>query len=156
MKGAVNFVRQEELTEDERREMERLGKAGMVVVTEKERDVLYKDELLPKQAAAAIEALLPFRFNTAHFVKMWKLHGVRPPRGAKEKSKTNTSYCIFSPPYNNYVYTQAYVRRCVSELDTREKFEKALGMTPVLKEQVTQIRKRSTTSPTPAEQNTAS
>lgn len=147
---AVNFVRQDDLTDAERQEAEELGKKGMVLVTEKERPVLYKGELLPKQATREIEALIPFRFNMNHFVKMWKHHGVRPASNATDRSKTDHRYCIYSVPYGNYLYTLAYVKRCASELDTRQKFEEVLGVKAVLREQVTDINsmssKASTTS----------
>lgn len=139
---AVNFVRQDELSADDRAEMERLAKSGMVLVTEKTRDVPLKDELLPKPTAAAIEAQLPFRFNTNHFAKMWKRHGVRPDWKASDPAKTDTKYCIYVPAYKNYVYTPAYVQRCVDEVKTPKKFERALGMKPVLKAPVTKIRRR--------------
>ncbi len=130
---AFNFVTVADLNDDDRRTYEAQGKTGLVLVAEKTRDVALRDEMLPKATAAAIQDRLPFRFSMNDFIVMWKKHGVRPPRGVPNPEKTETRYCIYVKATNNYVYTPAYVERCVRELDTESKFEAAIGRKPVLK-----------------------
>ncbi len=98
-------------------------------MTEKQRDVGLKDEMLPKQAAAAIEARLPFELPVHLFTALRKQHGVRP-EGGQDHALADSRYYIFSQPHGNYVYTPAYIDRCVRELDTREKFRQVLGVEP--------------------------
>ncbi len=98
-------------------------------MTEKQRDVGLKDEMLPKQAAAAIEARLPFELPVHLFTALRKEHGVRP-EGGQYHALADSRYYIFSQPHGNYVYTPAYIDRCVRELDTREKFRQVLGVEP--------------------------
>jgi hypothetical protein len=81
---AVTIVKAEELTEEKRASMEREGKVGAMVVTEKQRDVLHRDALAPGDAAAEVDALLPFVFPQHHFTEMWRQLDVRPRKGAPE------------------------------------------------------------------------
>ncbi|NNV10273.1 DUF3644 domain-containing protein, partial [Geobacillus sp. MMMUD3] len=50
---ALNFVRQDELSEEELQAL--LGQEGSVIVAEKYREAIHGDEMLPKAAAAAVE-----------------------------------------------------------------------------------------------------
>ena len=50
---ALNFVRQEDLSEEELQAL--LGQEGSVIVAEKYREAVHGDEMLPKAAAAAVE-----------------------------------------------------------------------------------------------------
>ncbi|MEV4150982.1 hypothetical protein AB0J40_45525 [Amycolatopsis sp. NPDC049691] len=126
---AVTFVREDELSETDLARIRGQSKTGTVVVAEKLRDVALKDEMLPAQATQAIADQLPFKFSRSDFIKLRKAHGVRPAKG-QPPERTDPRYCVCSAPYRNYVYTPAYVRRCVSELDTAEKFRSVLGKEP--------------------------
>ncbi|ONF74509.1 hypothetical protein AVR91_0203720 [Amycolatopsis keratiniphila subsp. keratiniphila] len=126
---AVTFVREEELTEADLVRIRGEAKTGTVVIAEKLRDVALMDELLPAQATLAIAAQLPFKFNQSHFTTLRKQHGVRPENG-EPPEKTERKYCIYSAPHRNYLYTPAYIRKCVSELDTPEKFRSVFGKDP--------------------------
>ncbi len=125
---AVTFVRADALTPEELQRYHS-EQVGTVIMTEKHRDIGLKDEMLQKQAAAAIEARLPFELPVHLFTALRKKHGVRPTN-AQDHALADTRYCIFSKPHGNYVYTQAYVDRCVRELDTRDKFRQLLGVEP--------------------------
>lgn len=129
---AVTFVREDELTPAERAAMTSDGKTGKVLVAEKQRDVLYKDELLPKQIIAEVDAQLPFKFHSGHFIQLWKKLGVRPKPG-EPKTKTDTRYCVYNPLYDNYVYRKPYVERIIQEVGTREKFKAVFGKEPEMK-----------------------
>lgn len=138
---AVTIVKAEDLTEEKRAEMERAGKVGTMVVTEKQRDVLHKDALAPAQAAAAVEALIPFEFKVHHFVTLYKHHGsIRPKRGSDTPEATDPRYCLYDKPFKRYVYTAAYVKKCAEDVNTREKYRAIFDKEPVAK--VTDIGSR--------------
>jgi hypothetical protein len=138
---AVSIVKAEDLTEEKRAEMEKAGKVGTMVVTEKQRDVMHKNAMAPRQAAAAVEELIPFVFKVHHFVAMWKHYRtIRPPRGSTTPEATDPRYCLYDKPFKQYVYTSAYVKKCAQDVDTREKWRAVFGQDPVAK--VTSIESR--------------
>lgn len=138
---AVTIVKAEDLTEEKRAEMEKAGKVGTMVVTEKQRDVMHKDAMAPTQAAAAVEALIPFEFKIHHFVALYKHHGnIRPETGSDTPEATDPRYCLYDKPFKQYAYTAAYVKKAAEDVNTREKYRAIFGKEPVAK--VTNIDSR--------------
>lgn len=127
---AITFVSQNELTEAEVEDLKKDGKAGTVFVTEKQRDIGLLDKMLPKAAAAAVEAQIPFEFKTNHFARAWKILGVRPDGKSKTPEKTQTHYCIWVDAISQHVYTPAYVARLVALLATEEGYRETVGSAP--------------------------
>ncbi len=138
---AVTIVKAEDLTEERRAEMEKAGKVGTMVIAEKQRDVMHKDAMAPTQAAAAIEALIPFEFRVHHFVALYKHHGdIRPKAGSHTPEATDPRYCLYDKPFKQYAYTAAYVKKCAEDVNTREKYRAIFAKEPVAK--VTNIDSR--------------
>jgi hypothetical protein len=138
---AVTIVKAEDLTEGKRAEMERAGKVGTMVVTEKQRDVMHKDAMAPRQAAAAVEELIPFQFKVHHFVALYKHYGsIRPGPGSETPEATDPRYCLYDKPFKQYAYTVAYVKKCAEDVNTQEKWRAIFGKEPVAK--VTNIESR--------------
>ena len=103
---AVTIGKAEDLTEEKCAEMEKAGKVGTMVVTEKQRDVMHKDAMAPTQAAAAVEALIPFEFKIHHFVALYKHHGnIRPETGSDTPEATDPRCCLYDKPFKQYAYT---------------------------------------------------
>ncbi|MFG2750041.1 DUF3644 domain-containing protein [Streptomyces xanthophaeus] len=127
---AVTFLRAEDLSDDDRQDLVERSRNGSVIIAEKRRDVYLKDSLAPGAASAEIAKRLPFEFKQHHFTLMWKRHAVRPENGSRYPDKTDSRYCLFNAPYGNYVYTLAYVDRCVKEIQTEEKFRHFFGRVP--------------------------
>ncbi|MFD8301485.1 DUF3644 domain-containing protein [Streptomyces sp. NPDC059690] len=130
---AVTFLKADSLTDEEREDLTARSRTGTVIITEKQRDIYLKDALSPAKACAAIAERLPFVFQQHHFTAMWKKHGVRPPASDLNRARTDTSYCLYNMAHDNYVFTKAYIDRCVKEIDTREKFISFFGKEPALK-----------------------
>lgn len=129
---AVTFLPAAEVTEEQRAQLVKDGKAGSVIIAEKQRDVMHKDELRPGDARALIEAGLPFVFNMWHFTEIVKHFKVKPQNG-EPPEKCDTRYCLYDKPWKSYVYTRAFVKRCINEVDTRENFRAVFGKDPVHK-----------------------
>jgi hypothetical protein len=133
---AVTFVPTSELTAEELAAMEQRARNGTVLIAEKQRSVMYKDELLPAAAARAIEDAIPFVFRVHHFTHLRKTHRITPAKD-EPRHKTDTRYCVYNEPYDNYLYTPAYNRRIVDLIGTREGWIATFGGPPELK--VTQL-----------------
>ncbi|WP_197945796.1 DUF3644 domain-containing protein [Phytohabitans suffuscus] len=131
---AVNFVRLDELTEDERKVMVDAGRSGTVIVRDRQVEVTDKDKLRPMQVVRLVEGQVPFEFTLyGHHTEMWRRLGVRPPNGAAKPWETDPRYCVYSEAFGAYVYTTAWVKRIVKEIGTVEKYRAFFGREPRMK-----------------------
>ncbi|MGH7869945.1 MAG: DUF3644 domain-containing protein [Candidatus Dormibacteraceae bacterium] len=133
---AISFVREEDLTDNERQAYETLEKTGRVILREKARPVVNLDHLRPTAVCQQVEAEIPFRFRaSAEFPQAWKSLGVRPPSSAKGKArqKTDERYCMYDEAHDDYVYTNAFVRKLIKLCVTEEGFIAVVGRHPTRK-----------------------
>ena len=122
---ALNFVRQEDLS-DERKEL--LGAQGSVIIAEKYREAVHGDEMLPKAAAAAVEARIPFAFGVNDFTRLRKAWQIGPPRtGSKDQLAKSPGFSVYSPAFSQFVYRPKLVDRMVAAVSTADQYEKLLG-----------------------------
>ncbi|WP_433399778.1 DUF3644 domain-containing protein [Streptomyces sp. CA-146814] len=139
---AINFVKLDELSEEERRTMVEAGRLGTVIEKVKHVEVADKDKLLPGQVARLVEDQVPFEFSASHeHALMWRRFGVRPATGAPDPCATDAKYCIYSEAFGAYVYTPAWVKKIVREIGTVEKYRSVFGREPRTK-RVTQFPKQ--------------
>lgn len=130
---AIQFTRYEDMTDNERSAVEEMGRKGQVIVRDRKQPVSGLGRLMPKPAAAEVEAAIPFVFNQAHFTAAWKKGKVRPEPGASNPHKTNPDYCEYDEPTKSYRYTRAYVKYLVKKCATQEGFREITGKNPRLK-----------------------
>lgn len=130
---AMQFTRYEDMTEDERAFAEEMGKRGQVIVREQKRPVSGVGRLMPRAAAAGIEAGIPFIFNVSHFTAAWKRKKIRPPYDDAHPERTNSDFCEYDEPTKTYRYTKAYVSHLINKCSTEAGFEDITGMSPRLK-----------------------
>lgn len=129
---ALNFVRQDDLTEEELKEL--LGQQGSVIIAEKYREAIHGDEMLPKAAARAVEAAIPFKFSVHDFTTLRKAWGIGPPRSSSRDQLPNSDgYCLYSPAFKQFVYRPELVQRIVEAVSTEESFATTLGRKPTRK-----------------------
>lgn len=130
---AIQFTRYDDLTEEERVAVEKMGRRGQVIVRDRRQPVSGLGRLMPKPAAAEVESGILFVFNLNHFAAAWKREGVRPPAGDHHPDRTNSDFCEYDEPTKSYRYTRAYVNYLVKKCGTAEGFESVTGMSPRLK-----------------------
>jgi hypothetical protein len=129
---AVEFVRLDELTPEERQAYEALERTGRIVLRDKARDVSNAGWSLPKPTSIAIEAQLGLRFSLTDFAKAWKYFDVRPgwDKPVNDRAKTDLLYCRYDTAFGAYVYSQAFVDLVVEESRTPEGYERITGRKP--------------------------
>ncbi|MFJ5933244.1 DUF3644 domain-containing protein [Streptomyces sp. NPDC093071] len=131
---AIDFVKLDELTEEERKVMVEAGRKGMVIIKDRHVEVADKDKLLPKQVARQVEAQVPFEFHIQpEHTEMWRRLGVRPTAGAADPYSTDARYCVYNEAFKSYAYTPAWVKRIVKEIGTAEKYRAFFGKEPRMK-----------------------
>jgi hypothetical protein len=128
---AIQYTRYDDMTDELRESVEAIGRKGLVIVRERQRDVVGHGLKKPTQVVREVAAEIPFKFTMGHFAKAWKALGVRPPSGSKTPERTLELYCVYDERHNDYGYKDAYVRKLVRECRTEERFRALLGMAPV-------------------------
>jgi hypothetical protein len=124
---ALTFVREDDLTAEERETLQSLGRTGSVVVREQIRPVSGAGMMRPKQVIESIQARTLFVFNQYHFVQSWRRLGCRPPSEDAHPERTDERYCVYHEPHRDYLYTKAFVEKVVRETRTAARFEAFTG-----------------------------
>lgn len=131
---SMTFIREDELTPDQRAAFEELGQRGGVVVRERLRPVSNLGLMKPAAACAAIEARIPFRFRaSAEFPQAWKKLECRPSSRDPHPERTTEQYCLYDEPHGDYLYKQAFVDKVIRETQTEAKFKSFIGRRPTTK-----------------------
>jgi len=130
---ALTFVRESELTPEEKRTLEGLGKSGRVVVREQTWPVASAGLVKPAIAAKKIEEKVPFKIGVHHVVRAWKKLGCRPPHGSAHPERTDEKYCVYDEPHKDYLFTSVFVDKVAREMKTESNFEDFTGLKPVSK-----------------------
>jgi hypothetical protein len=131
---AINFVKLDDLTEEERRTMVEAGRLGTVITKVKHVEVADKDKLLPGQVARLVEDQLPFEFHIQpEHTEMWRRLGVRPAHSGADPYDTDPRYCVYNETFKSYAYTPAWVKKIIKEIGTVGKYRAFFGREPRMK-----------------------
>ncbi len=123
----IRYTRDDDLTPDQRRVLEELGRQGVVVTKVRERNVANLDELRPTQVVREVQRRVAYRFTSDDFQRAWKTLGVRPRTGAAHPEETLEQFCTYDRRHHDYGYKPAYIEKLVRECSTAEKFTKLTG-----------------------------
>jgi hypothetical protein len=111
---AVQFVKWEDLNQEEQAILEGMGRKGIVAIKTKDRPVQNLGLFKPKGVVQAVRKEVP-SFTMGDFIWWWKELKVRPPRFSPKPRETDQRYCVYDEPHNDYLYTEAYVRMLIRE-----------------------------------------
>lgn len=132
---AIQFSRYDDMSEDDKAAVEELGRKGVVIVRERQRDVVNLDRMTPRQVVREVNLQLPFVFHMGHFIAAWQSLGVRPAADADRPDQTDEKYCTYDQLHKDYGYTAAYVKKLVRSLRTVEGWREFFGKDPEHKQQ---------------------
>jgi hypothetical protein len=132
---AITFVRESDLSDEERDTLMRIGTTGSVVVREQTRSVASAGLLKPSRVVRAVSKQTPFVFNMKLFVDAWRITEVRPPGDSPHPERTNEKYCVYDEPHRDYLYTEAFVDKLLEETSSAAKFTAFFGQPPAMKNQ---------------------
>jgi hypothetical protein len=122
--AAVEFVKLDELTDDERQVMIDAGRSGRVVTKLKKVPVSGAGCMLPKRVVSEVQKRVPFDFSMSQHTRLWKHFKLHPSKWvAPDGGETVSDFCIPDEPTQHYVFTQAWVDKIVKEIGTPQKFE---------------------------------
>jgi hypothetical protein len=125
----IQFVRYDELTDEEKRNANRI--AALVKV--KERPVSGKDLLMPGKVVEIVQHELgnpkihtngktKNKFNPDTHTRCWKKYAVRPNNGDANPSNTVTKYCIYDEPSGQYRYTKSWAEFLIEQMQIDDEY----------------------------------
>lgn len=128
---AINFVRLDELSSEERATMIEAGRAGTVIIRDRHVEVANKGLLRPKDVVRQVLDTVPFDFSVySEHVELWNRLKVRPKKGDPKPHDTDAKYCVYDDTWNTYLYTPAWVKRIIVEIGTLDKYRNFFGREP--------------------------
>jgi len=137
--AAIEFVKLDELTEDERKVMIEAGRSGTVITKVKKVPVSSAGCMLPNRVVAEVQKRVPFEFNMGMHVRLWKHFRLHPAKWVPlDGGETVSEFCIPDEPTKQYIYTPAWIDKIIKEIGTPDKFEAFFG-SPPRKSKVTPI-----------------
>lgn len=125
--AAVEFVRVDEASEEELSRLERLN----VLIREKRIPIANLDLLKPSEVVRKINERCPYRVSLRAHTDAWRHFQVRPRTGALYPDRCKTEYCIYDKPHGDYLYTNAWVEKCIDVFSLPEQFRTITGREPV-------------------------
>ena len=129
--AAIEFVKLDELTDNEREVMTEAGRSGRVITKLKKVSVSAAGCMLPKRVVSEVQKRVPFDFSMSQHTRLWKHFELHPSKWVEpDGGETVSEFCIPDEPTQHYVFTPAWVNKIVKEIGTPQKFESFFGAPP--------------------------
>lgn len=110
---------------------EEVDKFGHLIAAIKEKQVPMNGFTAGKVAKKVYDALkdkMPtnWKFNaSSQHVRCWKHYKIRPSNNSPNPQKTNLKYCFYDPTFNQYGYTEGWVKFLIKNLP--EQYDKIMA-----------------------------
>ena len=124
---AVEFIKVDESSDEERDRLEKLN----VLIKEKRIPIANLDLLRPGQVVARLNERCPFKVTLNAHTDLWRHFNVRPKSGDPNPEQCRSEYCVYDQPHGDYLYTNAWVEKCIAALSDAKRFKEITGRTPV-------------------------
>jgi Protein of unknown function (DUF3644) len=118
----LQFVSFSQMTPEEKEALEQSGTGAVVLLKERQRDVIGEGHYRPKEVVALVQAGIPFKFGMGHFVKAWQKLEVRPQSKSPSPSATQSQYCTYDRRHGDYGYLSAFVDLLIARCSTEQGF----------------------------------
>lgn len=119
---AVEFVNWSTVSEEDKENYQKVT----AIIKDKivKQPVSNANMLKPLGVKSAVKEKTGVELSINNLTDLWKAFGVRPSKGSDSKFDTNTKYCIYDEPHDDYLYTYEWVE-FVSLLVTHYGFTKS-------------------------------
>ena len=126
--AAIQFVRVDEASDEE---LERLGKLN-VLIKEKNTPIQNLDLYRVGQVIDLVNKSSKYRLTTNAHTDCWKHFAVRPKTGAQNPRKCNADFCVYDKAHNDYLYTNAWVKKLIDLYSNEDQIKAVIKREPVL------------------------
>jgi hypothetical protein len=125
--AAVNFIRVDEASEEELARLEKLN----VLIREKKIPIANLDLYKPSQVIAKINESCPYQISLNTHADCWRYFQVRPSAGDLNPERCRSEYCVYDEPHKDYLYTEAWIQKCIEALSNVDRFHEITGREPL-------------------------
>lgn len=127
--AAVEFIKVNEASPEELARLEKLN----VLIKEKKIPIANLDLHKPSVVVQKINQHCPHIVTQNAHSDAWRHFGVRPASGAPRPEQCRTEYCVYDEAHGDYLYTQAWVNKCIQAFSSADSFREITGRTPVFR-----------------------
>jgi len=124
--AAVQFVKVDEASPEELKRLQQLN----VLIREKHIPIANINLLKPSEVLSRIREHCPFKISMNTHSDAWRHFSVRPASGSPNPERCTTKYCVYDRAHNDYVYTEAWVDKCVASFSDPDMFREIVGRAP--------------------------
>lgn len=124
--AAVEFIRVDEASPEELSRLEKLN----VLIREKKIPIANLDMYRPGSVIEKVNESATYKLNYNSHADLWRHYDVRPPTGADNPERCQTDYCVRDEAHNDYLYTDAWVARCIDVCNSAERYREIVGRDP--------------------------
>ncbi|MDO4231342.1 MAG: DUF3644 domain-containing protein [Lautropia sp.] len=98
-----------------------------VIIKDRHVEVANLERYKPKDVVRVVADSLPFVFNLSHHTAAWKYFNVRPSSESSRPEQTNAKYCVYDKAHKDYLYSNAWIRKLISDLKDGVAFKDVTG-----------------------------
>ena len=128
--SAIEFVHFDQADEEQKVNLQKMN----ILIKEKQVPIANLNLKKPTEVVNNVSTSLKFDFKMHHHTKAWKYFKVRPVSNSDHPEKTNSSCSVYDKAHNDYLYTEAWISKLISELSDPVKFEQITGHSPQSKQ----------------------
>ena len=126
--AAVEFIRVDEASEEELERLEKLN----VLIKEKKIPIANLDLFRPGQITEQVNQQSRFKMTINSHTDAWRYYEVRPNTGDPNPERCKPEYCVYDEAHNDYLYTRAWIERCIQAFNDQGQFVNITGREPEL------------------------
>lgn len=123
---SVQFVRVDEASPEELSRLEKLN----VLISEKHIPIANLGFYKPGDIVQELQKQLPWKINMSMHTRAWRYYAVRPIGGDAAPEKTDPRYCVYDSVHEDYLYTEAWLKKLTDDLANATIFQKVVGQAP--------------------------
>lgn len=124
--AAIEFIKVDEASEAELDRLEKLN----VLIKEKKIPIANLDLLKPSQVVARVNAFSTYKMTLNSHADAWRFSAVRPQTGANNPHQCKADFCVYDEAHRDYLYTQAWVEKCIEAFSDPIRFNEITGREP--------------------------
>ena len=117
--AAMTFVDARDLSPEQNEVMDQVR----TIIRDRKVPVSDLGNLRPGQVVERVAAVLQMPFKMHHHTQAWRYFAVRPANGAADVTKTKADFCRYNEVFDQYVYTEAWVKYLIRKLADPEIYD---------------------------------
>lgn len=124
--ASVVFINVNEASAEE---LDRLMKLN-VLIREKRIPIVNLDLFKPGQVVEKVNAESTYKMTLNSHAETWRYFGVRPRSTDENPQQTQADFCVYDEPHKDYLYTNAWVKRCIRAFNNRDRVQEITNRVP--------------------------